>query len=172
MTSKAKRHRWFIDLTRRGEEKASASGGPFADPVGYVDRQLVPAEEVKGEEHETLVEKKSWDLAIGPLKQLPMNLFIMYMVGSSISIIPIMFVGMMAFGPIKTLFDFSTISKQFEGSQAAIQKFVFILANLLVVVVAAYKCHTMGLLPTYSSDWIDFLEDRQRTEHIAGGMLF
>ena len=84
---------------------------------------------MKGEEHETLVEKvrfifyssplgrahfhfefvqKSWDLAIGPLKQLPMNLFIMYMVGSSISIIPIMFVGMMAFGPIKTLFDFST----------------------------------------------------------------
>ena len=39
--------------------------------------------------------KRSWDLALGPLKQVPMNLFMMYMSGNSISIFPIMMVGMM-----------------------------------------------------------------------------
>ena len=57
--------------------------------------------------------KRCWDLALGPFKQVsrclvkhqlvqvsfqvPMNLFIMYMSGSSISIFPIMMVVMMMF---------------------------------------------------------------------------
>ena len=41
--------------------------------------------------------KRSWDLALGPFKQVPMNLFIMYMSGNSISIFPIMMVFMMMF---------------------------------------------------------------------------
>jgi len=45
--------------------------------------------------------QKSWDIALGPLKQLPMNLFIMWMAGNSISIFPIMMVGMMFIRPIQ-----------------------------------------------------------------------
>lgn len=48
--------------------------------------------------------KKSWDLALGPLKQVPMNLFIMYMAGNSISIFPIMMVCMLIIRPVKALF--------------------------------------------------------------------
>lgn len=51
-----------------------------------------------------LIIKKSWDLALGPLKQVPMNLFIMYMAGSSISIFPIMMVAMLIGRPVKALF--------------------------------------------------------------------
>jgi len=51
-----------------------------------------------------LIIKKSWDLALGPLKQVPMNLFIMYMAGNSISIFPIMMVGMLIIRPVKALF--------------------------------------------------------------------
>lgn len=51
-----------------------------------------------------LIIKKSWDLALGPLKQVPMNLFIMYMAGNSISIFPIMMVGMLILRPVKALF--------------------------------------------------------------------
>lgn len=47
--------------------------------------------------------QKSWDLALGPFKQIPMNLFIMYMAGNSISIFPIMMVGMMFLRPVKAL---------------------------------------------------------------------
>lgn len=51
-----------------------------------------------------LIIKKSWDLALGPLKQVPMNLFILYMAGSSVSIFPIMMVGMLIIKPVKALF--------------------------------------------------------------------
>ncbi len=47
--------------------------------------------------------QKSWDIALGPLKQIPMNLFIMWMAGNSISIFPIMMVGMMFVRPIQAL---------------------------------------------------------------------
>lgn len=57
--------------------------------------------------------QKSWDIALGPMKQIPMNMFIMWMSGNSISIFPIMMVGMMFFRPIQALFAFQQ-SKSFS----------------------------------------------------------
>lgn len=51
----------------------------------------------------TIFPQKSWNIALAPMKQLPMNLFMMYMAGNSISIFPIMIVGMMIFKPIKAM---------------------------------------------------------------------
>ena len=46
--------------------------------------------------------KRSWDLALGPFKQVPMSLFMMWMSGNTISIFPIMMVFMMMFRLIST----------------------------------------------------------------------
>ena len=51
--------------------------------------------------------QKSWDIALAPVKQIPMNLFIMWMSGNTISIFPIMMVAMMFFRPIPALFNYS-----------------------------------------------------------------
>lgn len=114
--------------------------------------------------------KKSWDLALGPIKQVPMNLLIMYMSGNSISIFPIMMVGMMLIRPIKALFSTGATFKVIEGTQVAGQKFVFFLGNLLNMGLALYKCHSMGLLPTHASDWLAFAEPQSRLEFSDGGM--
>jgi len=120
--------------------------------------------------------KRCWDLALGPFKQVPMNLFIMYMSGSSISIFPIMMVVMMMFRPLKTLFSVKQAFKGFEtganglGVNILGQKLVFILGNLANVALAMYKCHTMGLLPTHASDWLAFADPLQRAEVVVGGM--
>ncbi len=45
-------------------------------------------------------------MALGPWKQLPMNLFVMWMAGNSVSIFPIMMVGMMFFRPVQALMTF------------------------------------------------------------------
>ena len=60
----------------------------------------------KSEENDSnhLVIKKSWDQALQPLKQIPMTLFLMYMTGNSISIIPIMMSSMLIIKPVKSLF--------------------------------------------------------------------
>ena len=59
--------------------------------------------------------------------------------------------------------------KSLEGSHAAGQKFVYMIGNLLNVALALYKCQSMGLLPTHSSDWLAFVEARQRIEFSGGG---
>ena len=35
-----------------------------------------------------VAEKRYWNIALGPFKQIPMNLFIMYMAGNTVSIFP------------------------------------------------------------------------------------
>uniref|UniRef100_A0A146MGA9 ER membrane protein complex subunit 4 n=1 Tax=Schistosoma mansoni TaxID=6183 RepID=A0A146MGA9_SCHMA len=39
--------------------------------------------------------QRSWNIALGPFRQVPMNLFIMWISGSSISIFPLMSVIML-----------------------------------------------------------------------------
>jgi hypothetical protein len=97
-----------------------------------------------------------------------MNLFIMYMSGNTISIFPIMMVVMMAVRPVKTLFSVNATFRALdaaEGSMANIgQKIVYVLGNLLNIAMAMYKCHSMGLLPTHSSDWLAFADPVFRAE--------
>merc|ERR1712080_438487 len=129
-----------------------------------------------GEVDPSLRIKRSWDVALGPFKQVPMNLFIMYMSGNTISIFPIMMVVMMMFRPFKTLFSVKQAFKGFEtganglGVNILGQKLVFILGNLANVALAMYKCHTMGLLPTHASDWLAFADPLQRAEVVVGGL--
>ena len=59
-------------------------------------------------------------------------------------------------------FFFSTAYKMLDGSPAAwAQKSVYFVSNLLGIALALYKCSSMGLLPTHSSDWLSFLEPQQ-----------
>ena len=42
-----------------------------------------------------------------------------------------------------------------------LQKLVYVLANLVGIALAVYKCNSMGLLPTAQSDWLEFMATRQ-----------
>lgn len=57
-----------------------------------------------------------------------------------------------------------------EGSHAAGQKFVYFLGNIVNIVLALYKCQSMGLLPTHASDWLAFVEPQVALEFSGGGM--
>lgn len=136
-------------------------------PPGFSNnRQFHP--EVNPSLDTSLIVKKSWDIALAPLKQVPMNLFIMYMAGNSVSIIPIMMIGMLFIRTIKALFSIRSVFDIIEGEQAILQKFVYFVGNVLSLVLALYKFQSMGLLPTYTSDWLDFLESQQRLEYVSG----
>ena len=75
------------DTSRCGETLFISFWFAWAFAIPNVCREADPALKIK----------RSWDLALGPFKQVPMNLFIMYMSGNSISIFPIMMVFMMMF---------------------------------------------------------------------------
>ncbi|KAK2162042.1 hypothetical protein NP493_1544g00016 [Ridgeia piscesae] len=162
-----KRHKWALDLAnkqrqdRQGERELPA-------PLGYTDKCLQDSA-VKDTSNDLIV-KKSWDIALAPIKQVPMNLFIMWMAGNSISIFPIMMVGMMFIRPIQALMAVQQTFKMIEGNQALLQRIVYFVGNLLGLALAIYKCQVMGLLPTHPSDWLAFVEPQQRMEWSGGGM--
>ena len=97
-----------------------------------------------------------------------MNFFIMYMSGNTISIFPIMMVIMMAVRPFKTLFSINATFKALDASEGSManfgQKIVYVIGNIVNIVLAMYKCHGMGLLPTHTSDWLAFADPVLRVE--------
>ncbi|MGH0148126.1 UNVERIFIED_CONTAM: hypothetical protein FKN15_071011 [Acipenser sinensis] len=161
-------HSPSLSLYNRGDRQGNQ--GDCLYPVGYSDKP-VPDTSV----HETdrnLVEKRCWDVALAPLKQIPMNLFIMYMAGNTISIFPIMMVCMMAWRPIQALMSVSATFKLLDSSsQQWLQGLVYLIGNLLGLALAIYKCQSMGLLPTHSSDWLAFIEPPEKMEYLGGGMV-
>ncbi len=87
--------------------------------VGYSSsHNALHAEAARTGDQTGLRAKRSWDLALGPIKQVPMNLFVMYMSGNTISIFPIMMVIMMAVRPFKTLFSVGATFKALDSSNA------------------------------------------------------
>ncbi|CAB4031718.1 ER membrane complex subunit 4-like [Paramuricea clavata] len=164
--------KWALDLTNRPKympiDKYSHHTTELADPAGYTEKQLADTD--AHEIDHNLITKKSWDIAIGPLKQIPMTLFIMYMAGNTISLFPIMMVGMMFLKPVKALFSISSAFATLEGEQSFLMKIIYLLGNIALLVIALYKCQSMGLLPTSPSDWIEFVEHKERLEFSGGGM--
>jgi hypothetical protein len=165
---KSKPVKWSLDFTRSRYEKSTDN----VSPPGYsLSAGQCGTEQSKDSESSRLIIKKSWDLALGPLKQVPMNLFIMYMAGNSISIFPIMMVGMLIVRPVKALFSLQTTFKTIEGTQAWGQKFIFFVGNFVNIILALYKCQSMGLLPTHASDWLAFIDPPTRMEYSGGGFI-
>nr|CAD7452284.1 unnamed protein product [Timema tahoe] len=177
MTGRSRFESWLgilsvvFTLPRRKCGNKQDRSTDLASPPGYNPSAGQNYTEVtKESDPNHLIIKKSWELALGPLKQVPMNLFIMYMAGNSISIFPIMMVGMLIVRPLKALFTMQTTFKMIEGSHAIGQKFVYFLGNVASVALALYKCHSMGLLPSHSSDWLAFVEPQARVEFSGGGL--
>ncbi|CAH0603043.1 unnamed protein product [Chrysodeixis includens] len=162
-----KKFKWALDFNQKNRTTTTE----LPSPPGYsASANASYTESSKDTDSNLLLIKKLWDVALGPLKQVPMNLFIMYMAGNSISIFPIMMVGMLIVRPVKALFATSSTFKMVEGTQATGQKFVYFIGNIVNILLALYKCQSMGLLPTHSSDWLAFEEPQTRVEHIGGGM--
>uniref|UniRef100_A0A914LJW0 ER membrane protein complex subunit 4 n=1 Tax=Meloidogyne incognita TaxID=6306 RepID=A0A914LJW0_MELIC len=167
-------NKWRLDLGggagSRALIKLAASDQTINPPgyhQGYIVSQQVETVSKNEQQQQHLLNKRAWDVALGPLKALPMNMFMMYMAGNTISIFPIMMVMMMVWRPIKTLLSVNATFKVMEqeyGSSLILHKIVFILGNLGAVALAVYKCHTMGLLPNHESDWLDFMSEPERLQ--------
>ena len=51
------------------------------------------------------------------------------------------------------------------------QKVAYVMLNLLGCALAAYKLRNMGLLPTTSSDWLEFQHESQVSYMFPCGMI-
>ncbi|KAL7286514.1 hypothetical protein TKK_0019250 [Trichogramma kaykai] len=167
----SKKMKWTLDLAHKSKQEKNVE---IASPPGYthVGAFVHNTDHSKDTNPNHIIIKRSWDLALGPLKQVPMNLFIMYMAGNSISIFPIMMVGMLIIKPVNALFTLQQSFKAIEGTNTFGQKFVFFMGQVVNILLALYKCQSMGLLPTHASDWLAFVEPQSRVEHSGGGFSY
>ncbi len=103
------------------------------------------------EETDILKIKKSWEVALAPAKQLPMNAIMMYMSGNSLQIFSIMMVFMLFKNPLQSLLQTNQVFAKYETprtrSKMWVVKAVYVLMNLVALALGIWKVNGMGLLP-------------------------
>uniref|UniRef100_A0A183BKM0 ER membrane protein complex subunit 4 n=1 Tax=Globodera pallida TaxID=36090 RepID=A0A183BKM0_GLOPA len=121
----------------------SAAADQSLNPPGYnpglATTQQNDSANRAEQQQQHLLSKRAWDMALQPIKSLPMNMFMMYMAGNTISIFPIMMVVMMAWRPMKTLMSVNAAFKPLEQEHVGsliIHKIVFVLGNLNFTFIA------------------------------------
>ncbi len=102
-------------------------------------------------EIDTLKVKKAWEVALGPVKGLPMTFIMMYMSGNSLQIFSIMMVFMAFKNPITGLIGTNQAFERFETQSNRAKmlqvKLAYVAMQLLALGLGIWKVNAMGLLP-------------------------
>jgi hypothetical protein len=100
---------------------------------------------------DTLKLKKAWEVALGPVKGLPMTAIMMYMSGNSLQIFSIMMVAMAFKNPVVGLIAVNQAFERFQTDsnkgKIAQVKLAYIAMQLLALALGIWKVNAMGLLP-------------------------
>jgi uncharacterized membrane protein len=103
------------------------------------------------EETDALKLKKAWEVALAPVKQLPMTAIMMYMSGNSLQIFSIMMVAMAFKNPVMGLVATNQSFERFESAgnkaQMLMVKAVYVGMQILALALGVWKVNGMGLLP-------------------------
>ena len=129
--------------------------------------------------NEKLKQTKAWTLAISPAKQLPMTAVMMYMSGSAVQIFSLSIVSMLVYQGLRGVLGTRGMFAQYQSSTSDstslksttsgnvnMQILVYVICHLIMLGMAAWKCHAMGLLPTHESDWLAFRQEVIRQERV------
>ncbi|KAM4056893.1 transmembrane protein [Hirsutella rhossiliensis] len=157
---------WAAQLQSPPPARSKVPGIP--DPLGFSastpsskkkDGSKPPSRKAPTqEEMETLKLKKAWEVALAPVKSLPMTAIMMYMSGNSLQIFSIMMVFMAFKNPLVGLMSTNQAFERFqtEGNTAKLlqTKLVYVAMQLVALAVGIWKINAMGLLPTTRSDWL------------------
>ncbi|KAL8320283.1 hypothetical protein RB597_006838 [Gaeumannomyces tritici] len=172
--------RWVAEL--QSPVPARAKSGNIADPPGFPS-QLQGSSKKRDankdgraqtktaptpEEMDTLKVKKAWEVALAPIKGLPMTAIMMYMSGNSLQIFTIMTVFMAFKNPVAGIIGTAQAFERFEtetNKDKMLQvKIAYVLMQFAALGLAVWKVNAMGLLPTTRSDWLAWEVQREPLE--------
>lgn len=164
------RRRWLFGLEGlprndpSRQQLVASSGALAVEPYGQMEPReagvAVQREEAKKEKKLQYLTTKSWEIASAPGKQFAMTAFMMWMMGSGVHIMNIMFTFYQLFGPLQGLFKVNQVFKQIEelakelNADLLLQKLVYIALQLGVLLYILNRFGNMGLLPTSAGDWV------------------
>jgi len=160
--------RWHIETPSPRDRELPA-------PVGYSNQRIALSQSQAGQRQGpdmALLEKRNWDIALKNFKQIPMTLFMFYMVGDAINIMPMIMLGGYLFSNISSLMNLRSVSDQLSKNSPEryhLPLIVWIAGQLASIGLLMWKCNRMGLLPTHESDWLAFREPLVRMNWVQGG---
>lgn len=169
---------WTIDLNNPSTSKPKTVGIP--DPPGYTSAVTGSKKQIAASkaptrkapttfETDTLKLKKAWEVALAPVKQLPMTAIMMYMSGNTLQIFSIMMVAMAFKNPVMGLMATNSAFERFESegtkSKLLWVKVVYVAMQVLALGLGVWKVNGMGLLPTTRSDWLAWETERVPMEY-------
>ncbi|GJC78990.1 ER membrane protein complex subunit 4 [Colletotrichum liriopes] len=132
------------------------------------DQKIQPRKQQTPEEMDTLKVKKAWEVALAPVKNLPMTAIMMYMSGNSLQIFSIMMVVMAFKNPLVGLTAVNQAFERFESETNKAKmlqvKLAYIAMQFVALALAVWKVNSMGLLPTTRSDWLAWEAQREPLE--------
>lgn len=100
---------------------------------------------------DTLKLKKAWEVALGPIKSLPMTAIMMYMSGNSLQIFSIMMVFMAFKNPIMGILATNQAFERFETETNRANmvqvKLAYVAMQVVALALGIWKINAMGLLP-------------------------
>ncbi|CAJ2501921.1 Uu.00g047740.m01.CDS01 [Anthostomella pinea] len=172
--------KWVADL--QSPPTPRSKNGSIPDPPGYPAQSTAlskkqaskelksqPRKQPSPEEMDTLKLKKAWEVALAPVKSLPMTAIMMYMSGNSLQIFSIMMVYMAFKNPIMGLVGTNQAFERFESDSNKAKiiqvKLAYIVMQCVALGVGIWKVNAMGLLPTTRSDWLAWEAQREPLEH-------
>lgn len=110
-----------------------------------------PRKQPTPEEMDTLKLKKAWEVALAPVKSLPMTAIMMYMTGNTLQIFSIMMVFMAFKNPLVGLVATNQAFERFETESNKAKmvqvKLAYVAMQLVALAVGVWKINAMGLLP-------------------------
>ncbi|EFA85748.1 DUF1077 family protein [Heterostelium album PN500] len=121
--------------------------------------------------NEVLMNKKGWEVAKSPAKSIFMTGFLLWMIGSGISIFTMPVIIYSVINPIKAIFQTNNLFSRFKGNETLQMKITYIAIQLGLLAVALYKCSSMGLLPITPSDWISSLPLKINLDFSSGSFV-
>merc|ERR1719195_2176947 len=100
--------------------------------------------------NQELLEKKAWEIAIAPIQSVGMNLFMLWMSGSSPGIFTVMILGYCLTSIVGQFSRVTTAFAGFKTINTSLQKLAYLALCSVSLAYLLYHASGMGLLPTSS----------------------
>jgi hypothetical protein len=126
-------------------------------PFGYAketEEATLTSKEDK-QKREILI-NQAWSTATSPVSQIFMNIFMFWMMGSSVHIFTLVFMFSILYNSVKTISNTNEVFQKYEGIKDAIgfYKLIYMGLNSVVLIFGLYRLYGMGLLPLHASDYV------------------
>jgi len=170
------KRKWAIDLVEHSGQVSRRSTETQLEPFGSSSDKQVDAEDRTASRQQRTItleikQKKAWELATSPAKSILMTMFMIWMSGNGVNIFSIMITIYTLINPTKAILGTNSAFEKFEdrSGNLIVPKLIYILINVVILGIAAYKGWVLGLLPT-DGDWLAFTNVKQAAE-FSGGII-